>query len=148
MKKNLIGATPEAQKCPGIQSPGKGPTSGPHGALHPVLVMHPLQSLAQDVSTHDVQCYSTSFRAQFKDLVSVNYKDVRRLIILGKLRTVTQLSITSSEKLPVSIYKDCTFIIWESTETTEFWGKLIKSFKRKTKHLLLTIKILYKVSDG
>lgn len=34
--------------------------------------------------------------------------------------TVTELSIMSSEKSPVSIDENCTFIIWESIESTEF----------------------------
>lgn len=29
MKKNVKGATPEAQKCRGVQSPGRGPTIWP-----------------------------------------------------------------------------------------------------------------------
>lgn len=107
-----------------------------------------VSSTSQAISTQDEQCYSTSIRLQFKELVSVNYKDIRRPIILEKLRTVTELSIRSSEKLLVSIYKNCTFIIWESIATTEFQGKLITSFKRKKKQLLLTIKILYRVSGG
>ena len=131
MKNNLIGATPEAQKCPGIQSPGKGPTSGPHGALHPVLMMLPLQSLAQAVSTHDVQCYSTSFRVQFKGLVSVNYKDIRRLVILGKLRTVTQLSITSSENCQSAFIKTAHLLFGNQQRLLNFGESLLRLLKEK-----------------
>lgn len=107
-----------------------------------------VSSTSQAISTQDEQCYSTSVRLQLKELVSVTHKDIRRPIILEKLRTVTELSIRSSEKLLVSIYDNCTFIIWESIVTTEFQGKLITSFKKKKKQLLLKIKILYRASDA
>lgn len=132
MKKNVKGATPEAQKCPAVQSREGTNNLAPTGYYTPGgWCSIAVSSTSQAICTRDEQCYSTSVRLQFKDLVSVNYKHIRRPIILEKLRTVTELSIRSSEKLLVSIYKNCTFIIWESIATTEFQGKLITSFKRK-----------------
>lgn len=92
----------------------------PNRALASLTVMLLLLSLAKVVNTYRVQCYSTSFWLKFTNLVSVNYKDSRRLITLENLRIVTELSIKSSKKSSDSIYENCTFIIWESRETTEF----------------------------
>lgn len=107
-----------------------------------------VSSTSQAISTQDEQCYSTSIRLQFKELVSVNYKDIRRPIILEKLRTVTELSIRSSEKLLVSIYKNAHLLFGNQQRLLNFRESLLHLLKEKKKQLLLPIKILYRVFDG
>lgn len=50
-----------------------------------------------------MRCYSTSVWLQFKNLVSVNYKDSRRLIILEKIENSPKPALESSEKSSDSI---------------------------------------------